>query len=1006
MIRVLRALLALLILAGTAATAGAVTLQRISGPVMYIDSGDGLNSAYVGYEVTNTDGISYLDVWADIGGFTGGVVSVNEDGRVHLGAMAPGQSRTAFFFVRATGATGTTQSHTVTVYDGVPGGTVIGSGTYGITVEETIKANANKLTAVIHGPVPPVLGGLVTMTVTGETGSIGGSNILHYTPAAEDDWPADTYVLVETSITLTGGNTGVYTDSLHIVVTGSSNTAYTAVYKFRAEGSASGPTQVSPVGYIASGSQIKHTSNLDLSTIPPIYPAVAAARLLKSVSPGELFAPGTVTYTLAVTNQSSIDMFMDSFVDSLPTSPGAVTYVPGSSLFNGTGVLDPVLSGNVLAWTGAFAVPAMTTRSLTFQASVPGAGGAYLNRALVLIGPTQIDSTVTVGDDSPAEATVTVHAADLAVTKTVAPSVAAEGDTVVYTVVVSNAGPDAAAGVAVGDTLAAALNPAGAAATSGSYNGGTGVWTVGALAAGAADTLTITAILNPGTGGTIVLNTASAGVATPNDPVPGNNTASVALTVLAVAGLEVEKTVSAATSSEGDTVRYTIRAANLGPDDATGVAVADTLPTGVTLIAAGATRGSYAGGVWSLGALAAGAADTLFLDVVVDAGTTGTTIVNTAAISGNQIDLDPADNVATAAFTVTPSPSALSGVVFTDAGGGGGTANDGVPNGAEPGAAGVLVRLRSGGTVVDSTVTGAGGAYAFSIPAGAGYVTLVVEEVNPAGTVSTGGSPGTTGGTYDRTTDAVTFTFASGQAYTGVNFGDVPDNVFVADGAQNATAGTTVTYTHTFTAGTSGSVTFTSGNLATPAGPPWAHTVIRDLNCNGAVDPGDTTMAGPVPVDAGDVVCLIVSETVPVTATVGNQDLVTVTASFAYTGAAPPLAGTYQRTDLTVVDTAATGDLDLLKQVDRATAAPGDSITYILTFTNTGPLDITQVTVNDTIPGFSTFVAAAGATVPAGLSLLSLTAPPSGGTGLVQWVFTGILNPGASGEVRFVVRVD
>ena len=67
---------------------------------------------------------------------------------------------------------------------------------------------------------------------------------------------------------------------------------------------------------------------------------------------------------------------------------------------------------------------------------------------------------------------------------------------IVFTVVVSNSGPDPATGVDVTDLLPAGLDFVDATQTQGSYNEDSGLWTVGSLADGADATLTIIATVN------------------------------------------------------------------------------------------------------------------------------------------------------------------------------------------------------------------------------------------------------------------------------------------------------------------------------------------------------------------------------------------------------------------------------------------------------------------------------------------------------------------------------
>ena len=63
----------------------------------------------------------------------------------------------------------------------------------------------------------------------------------------------------------------------------------------------------------------------------------------------------------------------------------------------------------------------------------------------------------------------------------------------------------------------------------------------------------------------------------------------------------------------GETVTFTVRAINRGPSPATGVVITDALPAGLTLITPTPSQGTYAGGVWTVGSLAAPAVATLTL---------------------------------------------------------------------------------------------------------------------------------------------------------------------------------------------------------------------------------------------------------------------------------------------------------------------------------------------------------------------------------------------------------
>jgi uncharacterized repeat protein (TIGR01451 family) len=102
----------------------------------------------------------------------------------------------------------------------------------------------------------------------------------------------------------------------------------------------------------------------------------------------------------------------------------------------------------------------------------------------------------------------------------------------------------------------------------------------------------------------------------------------------------------------GETLTYTIVATNDGPLPATGVVVTDTLPTEVTLVNAAPAQGSGPNPlVWGVGALAAGDSITFTVVVTVDADASGL-ITNTVAVSGEQRDPTPDNNVADEPTTV------------------------------------------------------------------------------------------------------------------------------------------------------------------------------------------------------------------------------------------------------------------------------------------------------------------------------------------------------------------
>jgi uncharacterized repeat protein (TIGR01451 family) len=173
---------------------------------------------------------------------------------------------------------------------------------------------------------------------------------------------------------------------------------------------------------------------------------------------------------------------------------------------------------------------------------------------------TQIDRPDTNPANNSAAVSLYVPAADLVAGKTASTAAPNELDAVTFVVSVSNRGPQAASGVRVADLLPAGLTFSNAAPSQGSYTSSNGVWAVGALGVGGVATMTVTSIVNSGTGGRSITNMAAA-TATQGDPTPADNTARVAVVVRS-ADLSLAKRVSNRTPNESNTVVYTIAITN------------------------------------------------------------------------------------------------------------------------------------------------------------------------------------------------------------------------------------------------------------------------------------------------------------------------------------------------------------------------------------------------------------------------------------------------------------
>ena len=96
-----------------------------------------------------------------------------------------------------------------------------------------------------------------------------------------------------------------------------------------------------------------------------------------------------------------------------------------------------------------------------------------------------------------------------------------------------------------------------------------------------------------------------------------------------------------------DQFTYTLTVTNIGPTNASGVAVSDPLPAGITYVSDD-SGGDYndTTGVWVIGGLAYQASTTLVLTVSQDAGTGDQVITNTATVSAAETDWEASNDSA------------------------------------------------------------------------------------------------------------------------------------------------------------------------------------------------------------------------------------------------------------------------------------------------------------------------------------------------------------------------
>lgn len=274
-------------------------------------------------------------------------------------------------------------------------------------------------------------------------------------------------------------------------------------------------------------------------------------------------------------------------------------------------------------------------------------------------------ATVTSGNADPVPANnvssvstpVIAPTADLEVIKTALPASPLAGETITYTVSVTNVGPDIATNVVLTDAMQGGAIFGGAVSLGGftlQSNTSTAVtFTLASLSVGANATVVFTATAPPSG---VVVNTAGA-TADQGDPMPANNVSSVSTPVTEVAYLQISKSQDYTASlidtiAPGGAITYTLLVTNTGPSDAASVIVSDTLPAGTNFE-------SVSGSGWSctfsaptvscaMGVLPVGPASAITI-VATAPITGGLTLTNTATVASSTL---PSTTVTSNAVTV------------------------------------------------------------------------------------------------------------------------------------------------------------------------------------------------------------------------------------------------------------------------------------------------------------------------------------------------------------------
>ena len=658
----------------------------------------------------------------------------------------------------------------------------------------------------------------------------------------------------------------------------------------------------------------------------------------------------TVTFDITVTNSGPITATNVSLTDLLPAG---ITYTADSTT---QGIYDSA--------TGLFDIGTLTvgqTATLTLSGTVDvGQGGNTITNVTTAATGDQADPSM-VGDDL-VEAVTVNDAADLVTVKTLASgdSTPAEGDTVTFQITVTNNGAAQATNVSLTDTLPAGITYTADTTSQGSYDPTTGLFTIGTLDVGDTAIITLSGTVDVGEGGNTITNVTTAATGDQPDPSIVGDDLDETVNVEEQANLITVKTLASGnnTPNEGEVVTFDITVTNDGPNTATNVSLTDLLPAGLTATVnnGGITQGSYDAvtGLFDIGTLANGASATLTLEGTVDVGAGGTTITNvTTAAAGDQLDpttvgddltesvgsINDADLVTVKRLAIGSStPDEGDTVIFEIL-----VTNNG---GAQATNVSLIDSLPPGLTLTGSSTTQ--GSYdiatglfdigTLNVGQSAALILEGTVDVGQGGNTITNITTAATGDQPDPST-------AGDDLEEAVTVNDAADLVTVktlASGDATPAEGDTVTFQIEITNNGGAQATNVSLVDTLPAG----ITYTADTTSQGSYDP-TTGLFTIGTLDVGDSAIITLSGTVD--AGQAGNTITNVTTAATGDQMDPSMVGddldeaviVDNTTNLVTVKTLASGD---------STPEEGDTVTFDITVSNSGPITATNVSLTDLLP--------------------------------------------------------
>ena len=844
----------------------------------------------------------------------------------------------------------------------LPNGTVLSnSGSTADCVETAPVTGASVTTSVTSAPVltiaaadapdPVDAGANVTWTLTyGNNGNANATSVV-----VADTLPANTTFVSATNGGVLSGSTVTW--NLGTLTPGATGNVQVVA---RVTSPLANGTILNHASYNIDSAQTNVAGGAAVTTTVVSAPALT---LQQSDAPDPVNAGNNLTYTFAYSNTGNANATGTVLSEPLPANTTYVSSTPAGTV-----------SGGTVTWNlGTVLGGASGSVSLTVKVTSPLPNGTVLTSA------PSIDCAETAPVAAAPITTVVGSAPSLSLTITDAPDPVAAGANLTYTIGYTNNGNANASSTAL--TAAVPANATFVSATGGgTHSAGTTTWNIGAVNVGGSGSVQmVVRVASPLPTGTTLTSGALSIDCAETAALPGPT---ITTTVTSAPVLSVSATDAPDPVQAGANVTWTLSYANNGNAGATGVVLSDTLPANTTFVSA--TGGGVVSGAvvtWSIGALAAGGSGSVSVTARVTSPLNNGTVISHGTYSIDSPQTNPATGAAVTttvasapilALGATGSPDPVNSggnitytLTYSNTGNMNATGTlltDTLPNNT------TFVSATGGGTPSGGTVTWNLGTLNAGTTASVNLVVRVVTPLADGTTIANGSASLDSAQTSPVNAPAVTTTVRSSPTL-GLTLTDGPDPV---------PAGASLTYTIGYSNTGSAASTSTVLTATVPANASFVSATGGGTRSGSTV----TWSLGTLPAGGSGSVQM----TVQVTSPLANGTMIT---------AAPPsidctelaaVAGPGATTTVTSVPA-----LSLAQTDSPDPVAAGATLTYTLSYGNSGNANATGVVLTDTIPASTSFVSATG-----GGTL-------SGGT--VTWAL-GTVAAGGSGSVQLVVQVQ